>query len=119
VRTLRVVLASRKPVGITRNVFEEAFVALLDAHGLPRPRFNATISVRGCFFEADALWGRQRLIAELDGGGVHQTDSAFHSDRKRDRILLAEDWRTTRITWHQLRDEPGEVAADLLQALRL
>lgn len=118
VRTLRTVLASRKPVGITRNEFEEGFVALLDAHGLPRPRFNATISARGRFFEADALWDRQRLIAELDGGEVHQTEGAFHSDRKRDRILLAEGWRTTRVTWHQLRDEPAAIAADLRDLLR-
>jgi very-short-patch-repair endonuclease len=118
VATLRALLASKEPTGITRNEFEEAFVALLDAHGLPRPRFNATLPVRGRFFEADALWDDHRLIAELDGGGVHQTDRAFHSDRKRDRILLAEGWRTTRVTWRQLRDEPAAVAADLRQTLR-
>jgi very-short-patch-repair endonuclease len=119
VGVLRILLASRKPVGITRNEFEEAFVAVLDAHGFPMPRFNATISVRGRFFEADALWDRERFLAELDGSGAHQANQAFHSDRKRDRILLAEGWRTSRITWHQLRDEPAEVAADLRLALHL
>lgn len=117
VATLRSVLGSKEPTGVTRNDFEEAFVALLDAHGLPRPRFNATLSVRGRFFEPDALWDDQRLIAELDGGEVHRTERAFQSDRKRDRILLAEGWRTTRVTWHQLRDEPSEVAADLRRLL--
>ncbi len=117
VATLRILLASPEPVGITRNDFEEAFAALLGAHGLPRPRFNASLSVRGRFFEDDALWHDQRLIAELDSRGVHQTNRAFHADRKRDRILLAEGWRTTRVTWHQLRDEPEEVAVDLRQAL--
>lgn len=115
--TLRALLDSKLPVGITRNDFEERFVAVLDASGLPRPRFNATLSVRGRFFEPDALWDDQRLIAELDGGGAHKTDRAFHSDRKRDRTLLAEGWRTTRVTWHQLRDEPDQVAADLRQTL--
>jgi very-short-patch-repair endonuclease len=118
VTTLRTLLESKEPVGVTRNEFEETFVALLDRHQLPRPRFNATIPVRGRFFEADALWDDQRLIAELDGGSVHQTDRAFQSDRRRDRVLLAEGWRTTRVTWRQLRDEPGEVAADLHQTLR-
>jgi very-short-patch-repair endonuclease len=117
VATLRTVLGSKLPVAITRNDFEERFVAVLDAHGLPRPRFNATLHVRGRFFEPEALWDDQRLIAELDGGGAHQTDRAFHSDRKRDRALLAEGYRTTRVTWHQLRDEPDEVAADLRQML--
>jgi len=114
---LRAVIGSKKPGGITRNDFEEAFVALLDAHGLPRPRLNASLWVRGHFFEPDALWEAQRLIVELDGGEVHRTDHAFQSDRQRDRILLAEGWRTTRVTWHQLRDEPAEVAADLRQVL--
>jgi hypothetical protein len=117
VATVRRVLTAKEPKGVTRNDFEERFVAVLDAHGLPRPRFNATISERGRFFEPDALWDHQRLIAELDGGGAHKTDRAFHSDRKRDRTLLAEGWRTTRVTWHQLRDEPDEVAADLRQML--
>lgn len=118
VGTLRVLLASREPARITRNEFEEEFVALLDAHQIPRPRFNATISVQGRFFEADALWDRQRLIAELDGGGVHRTHRAFHSDRKRDRILLVEGWRTAHFTWQQLRDEPAAIAADLRDLLR-
>ncbi|HEX3239720.1 MAG TPA: DUF559 domain-containing protein [Solirubrobacterales bacterium] len=115
--SLRALLASRRPVGVTRNEFEERFVAVLDSDGLPRPRFNAPLHLRGRFFEPDALWDEQRLIAELDGGGAHQTDRAFHSDRKRDRTLLAEGYRTTRVTWDQLRDEPEQVAADLRRML--
>lgn len=117
VASLRALLASRRPIGVTRNEFEERFVAVLDSDGLPRPRFNPTLHLRGRFFELDALWDDQRLIAELDGGEAHRTDRAFHSDRKRDRTLLAEGYRTTRVTWHQLRDEPDQVAADLRQML--
>jgi very-short-patch-repair endonuclease len=117
VANLRALLVSKRPVGVTRNEFEERFVAVLDSDGLPRPRFNPSLHLRGRFFEPDALWEDQRLIAELDGGGAHQTDRAFHSDRKRDRTLLAEGYRTTRVTWDQLRDEPGHVAADLRQML--
>jgi hypothetical protein len=58
---LRELPADKEPGGITRNDFEERFVAFLDGHALPRPRFNATISLRGQFFEADCLWGSQRL----------------------------------------------------------
>lgn len=114
---LRRLAAFTQPIPVTRNEFEERFLTLLDAHGLPRPRMNASLWVRGRFFEADALWESQRLIVELDGGEVHRTARAFQSDRQRDRILLAEGWRTTRVTWHQLRDEPGEVAADLRRVL--
>jgi very-short-patch-repair endonuclease len=99
--------------GITRNEFEERFAQLIDAHGLPRPRFNADLAVRGRFFEVDCLWTSARLVVELDGGGVHRTRRAFESDRERDRRLLAEGWRVMRVTWRQLRDAEAEVAADL------
>jgi very-short-patch-repair endonuclease len=114
---LRELLADKEPGGITRNDFEERFVAFLDCNGLPRPRFYATIALRGRFFEADCLWEAQRLMVELDGRAVHATDRAFESDRQRDRILLAEGWRSTRITWRQLRDEPEAIAVDLRRTL--
>lgn len=117
-RNLRALLESKAPVGITRNDFEEAFLALVDAHGLPRPRMNADLALRGRFFEIDALWERERVAVELDSRSVHDTPRNFESDRQRDRVLLAEGWRTMRVTWRQLQEEPHEVVADLLLALR-
>lgn len=117
--TLRELLADKSPGGVTRNEFEEGFVAFLDAHQLPWPQFNATIALRGRFFEADCLWEAQRLMVELDGRAVHGTERAFERDRQRDRILLAEGWRSARITWRQLRDEPEAIAADLRISLAI
>lgn len=116
-RNLRALLESDRPEGITRNDFEEAFLALVDAHGLSRPRMNADLAVRGRFFEIDALWERERVALELDSRGVHGTPKKFESDRQRDRILVAEGWRTMRVTWRQLRDEPEAIVADLWLAL--
>jgi very-short-patch-repair endonuclease len=116
--TLRELLRARTPGGITRNDFEELFVAFLDSHGLPRPRLNATLPIRGRLLEADCMWPEQRLVGELDGWAVHGTERAFESDRQRDRILLVEGWRSTRVTWRQLRDEPDALAADLRELLR-
>jgi very-short-patch-repair endonuclease len=104
--------------GVTGNDFEEAFVSLLDAHGLPRPRFNADISVSGRFVSVDCLWQRARLIVELDGRAVHGTRRAFESDRERDRLLTVSGWRIIRVTWRQLRDDGARVAVDLRTALR-
>jgi hypothetical protein len=115
--TLGRLLAAKAPAGITRNDFEERFVAFLDAYGLPRPRLNATLAIRGRFFEPDCLWDEQRLLVELDGRAVHGTGHAFEDDRQRDRILLTEGWRSARVTWRQLRDEPGAIAADLRRML--
>jgi very-short-patch-repair endonuclease len=116
-RTVRALLGAGEDPGITRNDFEEAFLALVDAGGLSRPRMNADLAVRGRFFEIDALWERERVTVELDSRGIHGTRKKFESDRQRDRILIAEGWRTMRITWRQLQEEPEEIAADLRLAL--
>jgi hypothetical protein len=112
-------LATRKtlPVGITRNDFEEGFLALVDRFGLPRPRMNAHIALRGRFYEIDCLWEDLRVAIELDGGAAHETPKAFQDDRERDRILLAEGYKTTRVTWDHLTETPAEVAADLRRIL--
>jgi len=114
---LRRVIHSKRPAGRTRNDLEEGFVRLLDAHRLPRPRLNAHLALRGRFFEIDCLWERERLAVELDGGAVHGTRRAFRRDRERDRVLLAEGYRTARVTWDQLRDEPAQIATDLRSVL--
>jgi very-short-patch-repair endonuclease len=116
-KNLRALLEFGAPAGITRNDFEEEFVALVDRYRLPRPRMNADLAIRGRFFEIDALWGRERVAVELDSRGIHGTHKKFESDRLRDRILVAEGWRTMRVTWRQLQEEPAEIAEDLKQAL--
>ena len=116
-RNLRALLEDPEPVGFTRNDFEEAFVALVDAYALRRPRMNADLALRGRIFQIDALWEDERVAVELDSRAVHGTNKNFESDRHRDRILLAEGYRTVHVTWRQLHDEPAEVAADLRSAL--
>ncbi len=105
------------PVGITRNDLEEAFLALVDRFGLPRPRMNAHLAVRERFYEIDCLWEELRVAIELDGGGVHRTRKAFEKDRERDRILTAEHYTTARITSAQITETPTEVAHDLRKIL--
>lgn len=116
--TLRALLGSNAPGGVTRSELEERFVAFLDAYGLPRPRLNATLAIRGRLLEVDCLWSEERLIVELDGRAVHGTKLAFEGDRQRDRILLVEGWRAMRVTWCQLHDEPAVIAADIRDLLR-
>jgi very-short-patch-repair endonuclease len=116
-RNLRALLETDEPVGLTRNEFEEAFVAFVDEYELRRPRMNGTLALRGRFFEIDAQWEDERVAVELDSRSVHGTKRNFESDKQRDRILLAEGWRTVRVTWRQLHQERAEVAADLRLAL--
>lgn len=116
-RNLRALLESSEPVGFTRNDFEEAFLALVDGCDLRRPRMNGDLSVRGRFFQIDALWERERVAVELDSRSVHGTKKRFESDRQRDRILVAEGWRVMHVTWRQLQKEPEAIMADLKAAL--
>jgi hypothetical protein len=115
--TLRQLLAEKDPGGVSIKELEERFVAFLDARGLPRPALNAPLALRGRFFHIDCLWRERRLAVELDGRAVHGTAAAFEADRERDRILQAEGWRTARITWRQLHEDPDAVAADLHRLL--
>lgn len=116
---LRALLGARVPVGVTESELEELFVGFLDAYGLPRPRLNATLPIRGRLLRPDCMWPERRLLVELDGRAAHGTDQAYEGDRQRDRILLVEGWRSMRVTWHQLRAEPAAIAADLRLLLRV
>jgi len=103
--------------GVTKFALEERFVALLDRHGLPRPRFNADLWVGGRFFSVDCLWRKERLVVELDGRAVHGTRKAFEMDRERDRLLVIDGWRVMRVTWRQLHDQGASIARDIRRAL--
>ena len=80
----------------------------LDAHGLPRPRLNATLAVRGRFFEVDCLWAdaaadrraRRRRRPRHRPGLRDRSRSATGSCSPRAGA-------STRVTWRQLRDEPA------------
>jgi very-short-patch-repair endonuclease len=91
--------------GPTRSVFEDAFLAFLARHHLPRPEVNQQIAG----YEVDMLWRSQRLVAELDGRAYHE--NAFEEDRERDATLVAAGLRVVRVTWRRLtRQEEREAA---------
>jgi hypothetical protein len=101
----------------TRSELEERFLAFLEVHSLPSPELNPAIEMNGSWIEADCVWRRQRVIAELDGHANHRTAVAFERDRARDRSLQADGWSVVRITWRQLDREPDRIAADLRRLL--
>lgn len=116
---LRAIMADEKKArGITKKELERRFAAVLAGTDLPRPRRNADLAVGGRFYEVDCLWADRRLIVELDGRATHGTARAFERDREKDRLLLVDGWRVTRITWRQLRDDAPAVVADLCRLLR-
>jgi very-short-patch-repair endonuclease len=92
-----------RDTGPTRSVFEDAFLAFIDRHQLPRPEVNQRVEG----FEVDMLWRPQRLVAELDGRAYHE--HTFEEDRERDAVLTAAGLRVVRVTWRRLtHDEERE-----------
>jgi Protein of unknown function (DUF559) len=89
-----------------RSLLEARLLAAIVEAGLPRPRCNVVLRVDGVRFEVDMLWEAQRLVVETDGERTHRTHAAFHRDRRRDQVLVAAGYRTARVTWAQLEDEP-------------
>jgi very-short-patch-repair endonuclease len=89
----------------TRSVFEDAFLAFVDRHHLPRPEVNQHIHG----YEVDMLWRPQRLVAELDGRAYHE--HTFEDDREKDAHLLAAGLTTVRVTWRRLTRTPEREAA--------
>lgn len=96
----------------TRSELEAAFIALCDAHAVPRPLVNHIVEGQ----EVDFFWADQRLIVETDGRGTHLTHAAFERDRARDARLLALGYRVLRFTELQIRLERSTVA-DTLRAV--
>jgi very-short-patch-repair endonuclease len=94
---------------VTRSEMEADFLAVLDAHRLPRPHTNQHIEGR----EVDALWPEQRLIVELDGRQAHGTARAFEHDRARDRHLQTEGYRIVRVTYRQLHEQQTTIARQI------
>jgi very-short-patch-repair endonuclease len=116
VRKLRLALdrLEEDPVGRKRSPLEERFSPFLRRHRLPLPRYNDWILLPNSKrYQVDCHWPHLRQIVELDGWQSHGTKSAFRDDRARDRRLTAAGYTVTHITWSQLDDEPGAVAADL------
>lgn len=102
---------------VTRSELEELFLACCRKAGRPPDGVNAWIPFPdGGGAEADFLWRAQRLVAEVDGRGVHTTRRAFEADRRRDQRLTLLGWRVVRFTWRQVVFDPA-IVRDTLRAL--
>lgn len=101
-----------------RSRLEARLLPRLIEEGLPAPRTNVKLRVEGQLLEIDLLWEKQRLAIETDGVETHRTSAAFERDRWRDQLLVAAGYRTARVTWAQVRDEPKAVVNRIARMLR-
>ena len=94
---------------ITRSDLERIFLALCDAHHLPRPVVNRIVHEE----EVDFLWPDRRLVAESDGRATHLTRASFERDRAKDAKLMIAGYRVVRFTYRQVLHDPRATAATL------
>jgi hypothetical protein len=101
--------------GKGRSWLERRFNPII--RGLPiKPERNKRVPLHdGRTIEADCLFGR--LLIELDGRTYHERHAAFEWDRSRDRAAIVSGYIPMRLTWMQLRDEPGRIRADIAAVL--
>jgi very-short-patch-repair endonuclease len=97
----------------TRSELEDRFLALLDAHALPRPHTNHWLGD----MEVDACWPARRLVVELDGWSSHSTRQAFQDDRERSNALQRRGWRLLRFTYADVTRRPERTAGEVAHAL--
>ncbi|HEY1359090.1 MAG TPA: DUF559 domain-containing protein [Thermoleophilaceae bacterium] len=99
----------------TANDFEELFLTICDAHGIPRPVVNRPLGA----ITPDFRWPEHRVIVETDGWATHGKQRlVFESDHERDTLLAVDGWRVLRFTWRQLTERPEWVADQVSRALR-
>jgi Protein of unknown function (DUF559) len=98
----------------TRSPLEIGFLLrVCEGHNIPLPEVNARLHG----FTVDALWRRQRVVVELDGGDGHTTRAQMDRDRRRDLALRMHGFIVIRYTGNQVYFEPEAVAADLSRTL--
>ncbi len=107
---LRRAIAEHTPqLADTRSQLEQAFVALLDAHGFVLPVFNATVGPT----KVDATFEDQRLIIELDGVKGHSGERRVLRDHRRDLHRRRDGYTVLRYHYAQLLQDGELIAAEL------
>jgi very-short-patch-repair endonuclease len=97
----------------TRSELEDAMLALLKRHGLPRPDVNARIGAD----EVDLYFPGSALVVELDGWRYHGTRVRHRLDADKQARLEAAGLRVLRADWEQVTASEAQTADRLRQAL--
>jgi len=94
----------------TRSSAERLLAKLLRGAGIDGWVANLTIAdERGIIGVGDFVFGRARLVVEIDGFAFHTTPDRFQRDRERQNRLVAAGWTVLRFTWRDLNERPDHV----------
>ncbi len=116
VAIVRALLDDELVPGFSRSEAERVALRVIRAARLPAPSGrNAGTKGR----ELDLVWGRERVVLEVDGQAFHRTAKRFEDDRAKDGDLHASGYRVLRVTWRMLTRQPEVVVARLAAVLAL
>lgn len=95
----------------TRSELEDAFLAIVEAAGLPEPLVNTpTLDV-----EPDFRWADRGLVVEIDGPG-HARERARRNDARCERILRGAGYTIVRFSAIDVEQRPAAVVQTLRDA---
>jgi very-short-patch-repair endonuclease len=100
---------------ITQSEAEEAFWAIVDRSGLPRPAPQATVTGS----RRDFVWPERRLVVEIDGWRFHRTVEAADRDAQRGNDATLAGWLHLRFSRRRVVRRSNEVQRDLERAFRI
>ena len=104
----------RGDVRLLLSKLEAAFIALLEAEGLPLPVTNRPESGR----YLDCTWPEFKLVVELDSYSFHSTRHAWEEDRRREREVRAQGFEFRRYTYEDVTRASPLMLAELHTLLR-
>jgi very-short-patch-repair endonuclease len=100
---------------ITESEAEEAFWAIIDRSGLPRPAPQATVTGN----RRDFVWPERRVVVEIDGWRFHRTVQAADRDAQRGNDATLSGWLHLRFSRRRVVLRSTEVQRDLERAFRI
>jgi hypothetical protein len=104
----RAVLLGHIPV--TLSEFEDRFLAILQAEGLPIPQTNRKTRKRTY---VDCRWPTRRLTVELDSYRFHNSRQAWENDRRREREAHARGDEHRRYSYGDVFEDSALMLAEL------
>ena len=115
IQKMRSILEERQSGPPNSSPLERRGAEVLQAGGLPEPRFEFPIPW-DLDRRFDAAFPVERLAIEWDSRRWHELADAFSRDRERDRQALVHGWRVVRFTWIDVTERPAEVV-EIVRAL--
>ena len=93
----------------TESWLEDQLVAFLRQRGFPDPVRGHPVGRR----RLDVAWPERRVNFEADGRLWHTSPSDRRRDAIRDAALAGVSWRTERVLWLELHEDPDTLEARL------